>query len=173
MTSPASLQKRRDNHCHKLREDKAIHQNFIRDKELVTRLHHAGDELYETLFNAMVFHNDTRFLWRRRSSILKRVLWKRGSVSRALRRAADRDDVEELQHIAISAKNAYHHFGIHSSFKSHHRKTFSMPSSSKSPRLCFVCNKPEHLTASCYKNDIAVCSICKTKGNPASACNYQ
>ena len=39
-----------------LREDKAIHQYFIRAQELVTRLHHAGEELSETLFNAMVLN---------------------------------------------------------------------------------------------------------------------
>ena len=32
-------------------EDKAIQQYFIRAQKLVTRLHHAGEELSETLFN--------------------------------------------------------------------------------------------------------------------------
>ena len=37
-----------------LREDKAIHQFIIRAQELVTHWHHAGEELSETLFDAMV-----------------------------------------------------------------------------------------------------------------------
>ena len=39
-----------------LQEDKAIHQYFIREQELVTRLLHACEELSETLFNAMVLN---------------------------------------------------------------------------------------------------------------------
>ena len=39
-----------------LREDEAIHQYFIRAQELVTRLHHTGEELSETLFNAVVLN---------------------------------------------------------------------------------------------------------------------
>ena len=66
-----------------------------------------------------------------------------------------------------------HQIGIHSSFKSNPRKTFSEPSSSKGPRLCFVCNKPGHLAASCYKKDNAVCSICKARCHLASACKHQ
>ena len=81
--------------------------------------------------------------------------------------------MEEDQHVALSATNASHQIGIHSSFKSHPRKTFSKLSSSKGPRLCFVCNKPGHIAASCYKKDNAVCSICKAKGHLASACKHQ
>ena len=39
-----------------LQEDEAIHQYFIRAQELVTRLHHAGEERSETLFDAMVLN---------------------------------------------------------------------------------------------------------------------
>ena len=61
-----------------------------------------------------------------------------------------KDDVEENQHVAMSAKKASHQFGMHSLFKSHPRKSFSKPSSSKSPRLCFVCKQTGHLAATCY-----------------------
>ena len=84
-----------------------------------------------------------------------------------------RDDGEEDQHVASSAKNASHQLGIHSLFKSHPRKTFSKSCSSKSPRLCYVCNKPGHLAASCYKKDNAVCSIRKAKGHLVTACKHQ
>ena len=73
----------------------------------------------------------------------------------------------------MPAKKASHQIGIHSSFNSHPRRTFSKPSFSDSPRLCFVCNKPGHLAASCYKKDNAVCSICKVKNHLASACKNQ
>ena len=39
-----------------LRENKTIHRYFIRAQELVIRLHYAGDEFFETLFNAMVLN---------------------------------------------------------------------------------------------------------------------
>ena len=65
-----------------LREDKALLQYFIRAQELVTRLHHAGEEFSETLFTAMVLNErtstsiSTSILWCRRASILQRTLWK-------------------------------------------------------------------------------------------------
>ena len=39
-----------------LQDDKDIHQFFIRAQELLNRLHHAGEELSETLFRAMVLN---------------------------------------------------------------------------------------------------------------------
>ena len=45
---------------------------------------------------------------------------------------SQRDDVEEDQHVAMSAKNASHPIGLHLSFESHPSKTFPKPSSSKS-----------------------------------------
>ena len=84
-----------------------------------------------------------------------------------------RDDVEEDQKIPMSAKKASHQIGKQSSFKSYPRKTFSKASSSKSPNLCFVCNKPGHLAASCYKEGNAVYSLCNAKGHLASASKHQ
>ena len=84
------------------------------------------------------------------------------------------DGVEEDQHVAMSANNASHQIGIHSSFESHPRKTSSKPSSSKSPSLCLVCDKPGHLAASCYKRTTLYLArhICKAKGHLASACKH-
>ena len=59
-----------------LRENEAIHQYFIRAQELVNRLHHAREELSETLFKAMVLNGLSQryehfvILWCRRASIL-------------------------------------------------------------------------------------------------------
>ena len=94
-------------------------------------------------------------------------LWKRLTNFEESRR--QRDNFEEDQHVGMSAKNASHQIGILSLFKSYPRKTFSEPSSSKNPRLCFEGNKPEQLSASCYKKDNAVCSICKAKSHLAYA----
>ena len=74
-------------------------------------------------------------------------------------------------HVAASAKNASHQIVVHSSFKSHPRKTFSKPRNCKRPRLCFVCNKPGNLAAKPYKKDNAVCIICKAKGHIVSKCH--
>ena len=160
-----------------LREDEAIHQYFIRAQELVTRLHHAGEELSETLFNAMVLNGLPQryehFVVQESFNPAENFVELRKRLTNFEESRRQRDDVEEDQHVAMSAKNASHQIGIHSSFKSHPRKTFSKPSSSKGPRLCFVCNKPGHLAASCYKKDNAVCSICKAKGHLASACKQQ
>ena len=160
-----------------LREDEAIHQYFIRAQELVTRLHHAGEELSETLFNAMVLNGLPQryehFVVQESFNPAENFVELRKRLTNFEESRRQRDDVEEDQRVAMSAKNASHQIGIHSSFKSHPRKTFSKPSNSKGPRLCFVCNKPGHLAASCYKKDNAVCSICKAKGHLASACKQQ
>ena len=138
-----------------LQEDKVIHQYFIRAQELVTRLHHAGEEPSETLFNAMVLNGLPQryehFVVEESFNPAENFVELRKRLANLEESRRQRDDVEEDQHVAMSAKNASHQFGIHSSFKSHHRKTFSKPSSSKGPRWCFVCNKRGHLAASCYK----------------------
>ena len=94
-------------------------------------------------------------------------LWKRLKNFEDNRR--QRDNLEEDQHVDMSAKNASQEIGILSLFKSYPRKTFSKPGSSKNTRLCFECNKPEQLSASCYKKDNAVCIICKAKSHLAIA----
>ena len=185
-TSPATLQKRRDNHSHQ--SDEAVGQATTsrgrshppvlhQTQELVTRLHHAGEELSETLFNAMVLNGLPQryehFVVQESFNPAENFVELRKRLTNFEESPRQRDDVEEDQHVAMSAKNASHQIGIHSSFKSHPRKTFSKPSSSKGPRLCFVCNKPGHLATSCYKTDNAVCSICKAKGHLASACKHQ
>ena len=161
-----------------LREDEAIHQYFIRAQELVNHFNHAGEKISETLFNAMVLNGLPQryehFVVQENfnlAEIFFMELTKRLTNFEESRR--QRDDVEEDQHVAMSAKNASHQIGIHSSFKSHPRKTFSQPSSSRSTRLCFVCYKPGHLAASCYKKDNALCSVCRAKGHLASACKHQ
>ena len=55
--------------------------------------------------------------------------------------------MEENQLFAMSAKKGPHEVGIHSSFKSHPRKSFSKPGGSQKLRLRFACNNPEHLAA--------------------------
>ena len=128
------------------REDKAIHQYFIRGQEMVTRLHHAGEEFSETLCNAMVLNG----LPQRYKHLVVQESFNPAENFKELRKRLtnfeenhrQRVDVEGDQQVAMSAKNASHQIGIHSSFKSHPRKTFSRPSSSKGSRFCFVCNKP-------------------------------
>ena len=83
-----------------------------------------------------------------------------------------RDDLEEDQQVAMSAKNASHNIGMYSSFKSHPRKTFSELSIPKSAGFCFACNTPGLLAASCYNKHNAVCRICKAKGQLAIACKH-
>ena len=138
-----------------LREGEAIQQYFIRAQELVTRLHHAGEEVSETLFNAMVLNGLPQqyehFVVQESFNPAENFVELRKRLTNFEESRRQRDDMEEDKHVAMSAKNASHQIGIHPSFKSHPRKTFSKPSSSKGPILCFVCNKPGNLAASCYK----------------------
>ena len=148
-----------------LHEDEAIHQYFISSQELVARLHHTGEELSVTLFSAMVLKG---LLHRYENFVELRKHFINFEESRR-----QKNDSEEDQHVAMSAKNASHQISIHSSFKTHPRETFSNPVSSKCPRLCFVCDKHGHLAASCYKKDDAVCGVGNAKCHLASACKHQ
>ena len=140
-------------------------------------MNNAGEEISETLFNAKVLNGLPQryehFVVQENFNPAENFVELRKRLTNFEESRRQRDDVEENQHVAMSAKNAPHQIGRHSSFKSHPRKTFSKPSSSKGLRLCFVCNKLGHLAGSCYKKDNAVCSICKAKGHLASACKHQ
>ena len=140
-------------------------------------MHHAGEEFSETLFNAMVLNGLPQryehFVVQDSFNPVENFVELRKCLTNFEENRRQRDDVEEDQHVAMSAKNASHQIGIQSSLKSHPRKTFSKLSSSKGPRLCFVCNKPGHLAASCYNKDNAVCSIYNATILLASACKHQ
>ena len=117
-----------------LREDEAIHQYFIRAQEVVTRLH-AGEEFSETLFNAMVLNGLLQryehCVVQESFNLAENFVELRKRLTNFLESRRQRDDVEEDQHVAMSAENASHQIGVHSSFKSHPRKTFSKPTSSE------------------------------------------
>ena len=122
-----------------LREDEAIHHNFIRAQQLFIRLHHAGEELSETLFNEMVLNGLPQryehFVVQESFNPEENYVELRKRLTNFDKSLRHRDDVEEDQHVAMLAKNASHQIGIHSSFSSHRWKTYSKPSSSKSPRF--------------------------------------
>ena len=111
-----------------LREDEAIHQYFIRAQELVNRLHHAGEEFSETLFNAMVLNGLPQryehFVVQESFNPAENFVELRKRLTNFAESRRQRDDFEEDQHVAMSTKNASHQIGIHSSFKSHPRKIF-------------------------------------------------
>ena len=98
-----------------LREDKPIHQYFIRAQEMVTRLHHAGQELSETLFNAMVLNGLPQrykhFLVQESFNPVENIEELRKRLTNFEESHRQRDDVEEDQHVAMSAKNASHQIG--------------------------------------------------------------
>ena len=122
------------------RMNKTFHQYIIRAQELVTHLHHAGEEPSETLFNARILNSLPQryehFLVQESFTSAKNFFELRKCLTNFEGSRRQRDDVEKIHHVAMSADNASHQIVTHSSFKSHPRKTFSKPSSSKSPRLC-------------------------------------
>ena len=95
-----------------LREDEAIHQYFIRMQELVTRLHHAREELSETLFNAMVLNGlpqwYERFVIQESFNPAENFVELSKRLTNFEESRIQRDNVEEDQHVAMSAKNASH-----------------------------------------------------------------
>ena len=111
-----------------LREDKANQHYFIRAQELVNRLHHAGEEVYETLFNAMMLNGLPQryehFVVQESFNHAESFMELRKRLTNFEESHRQRDDVGKDQHVAMSAKIASHQIGIHSSFKSHLRKTF-------------------------------------------------
>ena len=160
-----------------LREDKAIHWYIIRAQELVIRLIHDGEKFFETLFNVMLLNGLPQrfenFLVQESFNPAERFVELRECLANFKASRIQRDDMEEDQHVAMSAKNSFHRFRILASFESHLRKFFSKHRSSKNPRLCFVSNNSGHLTASCYKKDNVECSVCNHKYFPPGARKHQ
>ena len=124
-----------------LREYKAIHHYFIRAQELVTLLHQTGEELTETLFNAIVLNGPTQsfehIVVQESFNPAEKFVELRKRLTNFNESRRLRDDLEEDQQVAMSAKNASHNIGMYSSFKSHPRKTFSELSSPKRPWILF------------------------------------
>ena len=161
-----------------LREDEALHQYFIRAQELFTRLHHAGEELSETLFNAMVLNGlperYEHFTVQESFNPAESFVELRTRLTNYEESRRHRDDLVEVdQHVAMSSKNSSHSLSMNSSIKSHAKRGAKQPLKSDRQRLCFVCNKPGHMAKDCYKKETAFCSNCKTKGHLAAACNNQ
>ena len=100
------------------REDEAIHQYFITAQELITRLHHAGEELSEALFIAMELNGLPQrcehFVVQESFNPAENFVELRKCLNNFEETRRQRDDVEEDQHVAMSAKNASHQIGIHS-----------------------------------------------------------
>ena len=98
-----------------LREDEPIHQYFIRAQEMATRLHHAGEELSETLFNAMVLNGLPQgykhFVVQESFNPVENFVELRKRLTNFEESHRQRDDVEEDQHVAMSAKNASRQIG--------------------------------------------------------------
>ena len=92
------------------REDETIHQNIIRAQELVSRLHHAGEDLSETLFNAMVWNSLPQryelFLAQESFNPAENFVELRKRLTNFEESRRQRDDEVEDQHVAMSVKIA-------------------------------------------------------------------
>ena len=97
-----------------LRGDDAIHQCFIRAQELVYRLHHAGEELSETLFNEMVLNGLPQcyehFVLQESLNPALNFVEIQCRIEESRRQ---RDDLNEDQFVAMSAKKVSHQIALY------------------------------------------------------------
>ena len=94
------------------REDESNHRHFFRAKELATCLHHAEEKFSVTLFIAMVLNGLPQryehFVVQESFNPLETFVELRKRLTEFEESRRQRDEVEEDQHVATSAKSASH-----------------------------------------------------------------
>ena len=152
-----------------LKEDEALHEYFIRAQELCSRIAESGENLSETLFNAMVLNGlpprYEHFVVQESFNPATTFVELRTRLTNYEESRAQRHEGEEAQHIAMTAKR----FRPKTQKTSHTGKgAESKQKASLGP--CFCCGLEGHLARDCKKKEVTECYKCKKKGHIAKYC---
>ena len=145
-----------------LGEGEKLHEYFIRSQELTSRLNEAGEEISETLFNALVING----LPEQYEHFIVQESFNPAATFTELRTRLQNYEDSRAQRKQDEENNAK--LALHSAPHSPTRE--GRKNSSTQSKLCYVCGNPGHFVSKCYKRATATCSICKKKGHLAKAC---
>lgn len=153
----------------KLRDDEDLPKFFIRAQELLARLEHAGEQLSEPLFNAMVLNGlpdrYEHFVIQESFHPADSFVELRKRLTNYEESRAHRENSEET-HVAMSSKTFKKRQNYTSSSKIQGNRV-------KAKGPCYCCGIPGHFVSDCRKRIGAECSICKQKGHLDKACEIR
>ena len=135
----------------KLDENEKLSEYFIRAQELMSRLTEAGENISETLFNALVING----LPEKYEHFIVQQSFNPAANFTELRTRIQNYDDSRLQRKQAEEDSAT---AIHSG------NTSGNKGPNKPKRDCFVCGYPGHFAKQCSKRSSAFCSISARKG---------
>ena len=140
-----------------LDENEKLSEYFIRAQELMSRLTEAGENISETLFNALVING----LPEKYEHFIVQESFNPAANFTELRTRLQNYDDSRLQRSQAEEDSAT---AMHSG------NTSGNKGPSKPKGDCFVCGYPGHFAKQCSKRNSAFCSKCKKRGHLPKAC---
>ena len=140
-----------------LDENEKLSEYFIRAQELMSRLTEAGENISETLFNALVING----LPEKYEHFIVQESFNPAANFTELRTRLQNYDDSRLQRSQAEEDSAT---AMHSG------NTSGNKGPSKPKGDCFVCGYPGHFAKQCSKRSSAFCSKCKKRGHLPKAC---
>ena len=139
-----------------LDENEKLSEYFIRAQELMSQLTEAGENISETLFNALVING----LPEKYEHFIVQESFNPAANFTELRTRLQNYDDSRLQRSQAEDSATAMHSGNTSG-----NKGLSKPKGD-----CFVCGYPGHFAKQCSKRSSAFCSKCKKRGHLPKAC---
>ena len=139
-----------------LNENEKLSEYFIRAQELMSRLTEAGENISETLFNALVING----LPEKYEHFIVQESFNPAANFTELRTRLQNYDDSRLQRSQAEDSATAMHSG----------NTSGNKGPSKPKEDCFVCGYPGHFAKQCSKRSSAFCSKCKKRGHLPKAC---
>ena len=138
--------------------EEKLHQYFIRSQEFMSRLTEAGENMTETLFNALVING----LPERYEYFVVQESFNPASTFAELRTRLQNceDSRKQRKRPEVDSSLAMQTGNKNSESK-------KLPSQ---PKVCYVCENPGYFAKQCNKRGTATCSKCNKRGHLAKAC---